>query len=531
MPAVSTPARDRRPSRPGAHSLPSPRTRPVGARSRRFVALLCLAIVASVLSPATGGRSSFSGALFPGALFPGAPPAGAQDAPPDSPAPTVTTPESSPSTPPTSSATGGSPPAEGPGGTGPKSTAPATVPYEEPTPIALPRAAVPVTDDPRVAPQLAWLGVDSPEYRQAISSYQSTEAQLKDGAARELDGTRRYDAAVAELAQLAQVRPAVAGNMTAATRRLAKAQNALADAQVNVHRIAVGLYVNGGVDQSPVAMLDLQHVDDIASRRVFVDSAERHHFALIAEATRVSDEQGALIDTLQAQLDEIDRRAADATTARDTAARDRDRAVADQVRFRADLETKKKGVADARLAAKIEGIDFPFVVLNAYVKAANTMAKESPACRVRWSALAGIGKTESSHGTFNDSKVDAEGNVSPPIYGPKLDGSGGFATVADTDGGALDDDPGGDRAVGPMQFIPGTWKRWAQDGNDDQKIDPQNMYDAALAAAIYICLRGPGLDTDAGLQRGFFSYNADQSYVAVVLGRAHHYDRYTLPTA
>jgi len=482
-----------------------------------FVALLGLALGAPLAAPVS--RSTTAG---PSTAL-------AQAAPTETPTPTSTDPSSS--TPPTSSATGGSPPADGPSGTGPKSTAPATVPYEDTTPIPLPRAAVAVTDDPRVAPQLAWLGVDSPEYRQAIASYQATESLLKDAAARESESTKRDDAAVAALAQLAQVRPAVAGNLTVSTRRQAKAQTALSDAQTNVQKIAVGLYLNGGVDQSPVAMLDLAHIDDVASRRTFVDSAERHHFALIAEATRIGDEQSALMATLQAQLDEIDRRARDATTARDTAARDRDKAIADQVRFRTDLGTKKKGVADARLAANIEGIDFPFVVLNAYVKAANRMAIEQPSCRVRWSALAGIGKTESSHGTFNGSKVDAEGNVSPPIYGPKLDGSNGFATVADTDGGALDGDPNGDRAVGPMQFIPGTWKRWAQDGNDDAKIDPQNMYDAALAAAIYICLKGPGLDVDAGLQRGFFSYNADQSYVAVVLGRAHHYDRYTLPTA
>ncbi len=483
--------------------------------------VLTAVVLVAIVAPATGAPAAIG--RWPSAT------AAAQDAPGET--PTTGTPPSTPATPPTSSATGGSPPAEGPSGTGPRSTAPVTVPVEEATPIALPRAAVPVIDDPRVAPQLAWLGVDSPEYRQAIASYQSTEAQLKDGEARQLDATKRYDAAVAELALLAQVRPAVAGNFTAATRRQAKARDALAAAQTNVQTIAIGLYVTGGVDQSPAAMLDLNHVDDVASRRVFVRSAERHHFSLIAEATRVEGEQTTLLVTLQAELDEIDRRAREATTARDVAAKDRDRAIADQIRFRNELEQKKKGVADARLAAKIEGIDFPFVVLNAYVKAANKMAVESPACRVRWSALAGIGRTESSHGTFNGSKVDAEGNVSEPIYGPKLDGSGGFASVPDTDGGALDDDPGGDRAVGPMQFIPGTWKRWAQDGNDDGKIDPQNMYDAALAAAIYICLKGPGLDTDAGLQRGFFSYNPDQSYVAVVLGRAHHYDRYTLPTS
>ena len=80
-----------------------------------------------------------------------------------------------------------------------------------------------------------------------------------------------------------------------------------------------------------------------------------------------------------------------------------------------------------------------------------------------------------------------------------------------------------------MQFIPSTWKVVARDGNGDGKADPHNLYDATLTAAAYLCRQGPGLDTDAGLRRGFRSYNNDGSYVELVLSRAHAYDAYEVP--
>ena len=44
-----------------------------------------------------------------------------------------------------------------------------------------------------------------------------------------------------------------------------------------------------------------------------------------------------------------------------------------------------------------------------------------------------------------------------------------------------------DRAVGPMQFIPTTWQRFARDGDGNGAADPHNLYDAALSAAEYLC--------------------------------------------
>jgi hypothetical protein len=85
----------------------------------------------------------------------------------------------------------------------------------------------------------------------------------------------------------------------------------------------------------------------------------------------------------------------------------------------------------------------------------------------------------------------------------------------------LDGDPGRDHAVGPMQFIPSTWRKWGTDANGDGKADPGNIVDAATAAGRYLC-RAAGdltLGTEAGVIRAILSYNPNQTYLRVVGAR------------
>jgi membrane-bound lytic murein transglycosylase B len=76
-----------------------------------------------------------------------------------------------------------------------------------------------------------------------------------------------------------------------------------------------------------------------------------------------------------------------------------------------------------------------------------------------------------------------------------------------------------------MQFIPSTWARINEDGNGDRTSDPNNIYDAALGTAAYLCRAVPagGLDADEGLRPAFFSYNHSNAYVEHVLGWHHTY--------
>ena len=100
----------------------------------------------------------------------------------------------------------------------------------------------------------------------------------------------------------------------------------------------------------------------------------------------------------------------------------------------------------------------------------------------------------------------------PPIRGVRLDGSMGNMQIADTDGGKLDGDPTMDRAMGPMQFIPETWELYGVDANNDGVVSPDNIDDAALSAAGYLCWRGKDLATPRGWMDALRAYNLSDQY-------------------
>lgn len=191
-----------------------------------------------------------------------------------------------------------------------------------------------------------------------------------------------------------------------------------------------------------------------------------------------------------------------------------------------------KGVAGAQgafLGARVDeawneriaaSTGIPSRALEAYARAALLIDAEQPECGVGWNTLAGIGAIESDHGRHGGAELSAEGYPSPPIRGPQLDGEGN-AAIRDTDRGEWDGDTVWDRAVGPMQFIPGTWSRWGADADGDGRADPNQIDDAALAAARYLCESGDMTSVE-GWRAAVFSYNHLDSYVndvAVVANR------------
>jgi membrane-bound lytic murein transglycosylase B/plastocyanin len=158
----------------------------------------------------------------------------------------------------------------------------------------------------------------------------------------------------------------------------------------------------------------------------------------------------------------------------------------------------------------------PAVALDAYRRAARRADASDPSCGIQWPLLAAIGRVESDHGRFGGSQLSAHGTDAPRVIGIPLNGNG-TALIRDTDGGRMDGDPTYDRAVGPMQFIPSTWSRWGVDGNGDGVADPFNIYDAAAAAADYLCAAGGDLRTGDGQVRAILSYNDSSSYLALVV--------------
>jgi hypothetical protein len=169
------------------------------------------------------------------------------------------------------------------------------------------------------------------------------------------------------------------------------------------------------------------------------------------------------------------------------------------------------------------GPGIPAPALAAYHQAAALLGRADPACHLDWAVLGAIGRVESDHARFGGNALDGRGIAQPGIIGIPLDGRPGTALIRDSDRGRWDRDTVYDRAVGPMQFIPGTWRSVGADGDGDGQRNPQSMADAATSAGVYLCsgagdLRQPG-DLYAAIRR----YNNSDSYARTVMAIAEAY--------
>jgi membrane-bound lytic murein transglycosylase B len=197
-------------------------------------------------------------------------------------------------------------------------------------------------------------------------------------------------------------------------------------------------------------------------------------------------------------------------------------------------EPVQKVLTSPAVTTALDASGIPEVALEAYQRAAAALAVSDAACHLPWQLLAAIGRVESDNGQFGGAVLLPDGYGTRPIYGIPLDGRDGVALVRDTDGGKLDGDPNFDRAVGPMQFIPSTWALYGVDGNGDGKKDPSNIFDAALAAADYLCAGGGDLANPAQEAAAVLRYNDADEYVHVVLALTVSYEHgefATVPTA
>ena len=158
----------------------------------------------------------------------------------------------------------------------------------------------------------------------------------------------------------------------------------------------------------------------------------------------------------------------------------------------------------------------PAAALYSYRRAETLLSKADASCKLPWNLVAAIGRVESNHGRSNGNALTADGLAQPGIYGVPLNGNG-VAKISDTDNGSYDKDTVWDRAVGPMQFIPGTWSQRRLDSDNDGKKNPQDIDDAATAAGIYLCAGSGDLSTDPGARTSVKRYNHSDSYVDLVM--------------
>lgn len=243
------------------------------------------------------------------------------------------------------------------------------------------------------------------------------------------------------------------------------------------------------------------------------------------EAKAASDEQQETVTAVESSRDEQAEVLASFVKIRDGYLRlhaEAEDTVADRT---GDLTKARTAVSDARaerravrLTSTVPGLDFPLVAADAYWRASGNAP-----CHIPWWLLAGVGRIESGHGTAHGSRLTDTGDTTTHIIGIPLNGSRGTAAINDTDGGRLDADGTWDRAVGPMQFIPGTWRRWEADGNGDGEMDPHNLYDAAGAAANYLCNVRGDVNTDIDARVALLAYNRSNPYGLLVLDQGHRY--------
>jgi len=167
----------------------------------------------------------------------------------------------------------------------------------------------------------------------------------------------------------------------------------------------------------------------------------------------------------------------------------------------------------------------PAIALSAYRNAERMMASAAPGCGMSWNLLAGIGRIESLHA--NGGATDTRGTAVRPIYGPTLDGTllGNEVIVQSRSANRVMYA----RAMGPMQFLPGTWSRYASDGDGDGKADVQNVFDSSLAAARYLCSGGLNLRDPGQVMTAILRYNNSVAYARNVLGWAAAYATGVVP--
>lgn len=393
-----------------------------------------------------------------------------------------------------------------------ESPAPAAVaPTAPDSPIAPASPDLPGLPDTAI--ELAQVPVASPAFDRATAAY-----RLVDG---------RHATVQAARNELDQAAATLQGRLGAleATRASAQARIAGLQTRVDVVEAAIGeLAVEtfvAGDDEERLTKA-------IVSETPAISEAEQRDVLGGVSMDVLLTERAAYLARIEEALARADQAATDLADAREAIAGLAERrapAVDAEVEAATAVAEERVAYEEARVLAEVEGVEFPLVALDAYYRAAEQVSETRPGCGLRWWGLAGISRVEGRHGTYGGTTLLANGDTSKRIIGIQLNGTNETAVIGDSDGGVLDGDPQFDRAVGPMQFIPQTWRRYAADGNEDGQASPFNLYDATLAAAGYLCTASGGLEADPGLRAAYLSYNRSLAYVESVLGYARLYER------
>ncbi|MFI7589053.1 lytic murein transglycosylase [Spongisporangium articulatum] len=222
-------------------------------------------------------------------------------------------------------------------------------------------------------------------------------------------------------------------------------------------RIAAGVLAD---DRTAVQ----QQADAVAlarSRQTLADAAAARQYATFQELQGHTDDAANALAQARATLAALDKHARTLRAAR---------------RAAAAVDAAAQAARTARLAAAgpVTALGIPAEYETAYKAAAKTCAG------MPWTLLAGVGQIESGHGRNN---------------GPSSAG-----------------------AIGPMQFMPATFRSYAVDGDGDGTTSAWDPQDAIFTAARYLCASGAKGGSAAGVHKALLAYNHAEWYVDLVLG-------------
>lgn len=316
------------------------------------------------------------------------------------------------------------------------------------------------------------------------------------------EASARVDRFTAEYRRHSAAEAAAAVGLTVAYSRVAEADDraSASGARLALARSArsgrvLGIYAYGPAARPELALLTADTAEDgLWQLAVGVPLTER----LLAASARTEDDARATTVTSDDAADDAASAAAVLARALRTLAEERaaarqslDAARAEVRRLEAQARREEAVAAEASAAAArlaeassqvfaaglatrtpVTAIGIPAEFDRAYRAAATTCPG------LDWTLLAAVGQIESGHGRNN---------------GPSSAG-----------------------AIGPMQFMPGTFAAYGVDGDGDGRADAWDPQDAVFSAARYLCASGAGTGA-AGVKKALFAYNHAQWYVDLVL--------------
>ena len=128
-------------------------------------------------------------------------------------------------------------------------------------------------------------------------------------------------------------------------------------------------------------------------------------------------------------------------------------------------------------------------------------ARSRPGCQMPWTLLAGIGRVESDHGRYGGSVLGSDGVSRPAIIGVALNGKGPVAAIRDTDDGRSTATRSGTARSARCSSSRRPGRAPAATATATAAVNPNDIDDAALAAAAYLCSGSGRSSTDAAAER------------------------------